>query len=257
MAVVAALLMNVLAVPLVLVVTLLFLLISPAFCLTVKLVSRRENEWVAHLLTWIYGRTIVYLLFPFVRCRREHFDRLRREPPCMVVVNHQSALDLFLMGLLPFVDIVFAMRSWPQTKLFFFATFMRIGRYLNMEDWPWETILAETRAAASRARYLIFFPEGHRSRDGRLGRFHSGAFRLARELDIPIVPLCIVGSGRILRPGQLRLHPGTVRMRALPAVYPGDVDGDDELAHIALRKQVKQAMCAALDEMQTDHENDL
>jgi 1-acyl-sn-glycerol-3-phosphate acyltransferase len=87
---------------------------------------------------------------------------------------------------------------------------------------------------------IMVFPEGHRSRDGRMGRFYSGAFKLACHNRIPVVPICIRGSDRLLPPGRRWLAPARIRVTCLDPVDPDDFTGD--LRHIALRKHVKTLM---------------
>lgn len=56
------------------------------------------------------------------------------------------------------------------------------------------------------------FPEGTRSRDGRLGEFKKGAFVMAIQSEVPIMPLTIRNSCRIQAPGEFSLHPGTIEV---------------------------------------------
>ena len=56
-------------------------------------------------------------------------------------------------------------------------------------------------------------PEGTRSRTGELGEFKKGAFVLARELNLPILPVSITGTREILPPKTLDLFPGRATMR--------------------------------------------
>ena len=59
---------------------------------------------------------------------------------------------------------------------------------------------------------MIVFPEGTRSPDGHLRWFKSGPFHLALEARVPIVPVTVSGSQRITPKGELRIHPGVVKI---------------------------------------------
>jgi 1-acyl-sn-glycerol-3-phosphate acyltransferase len=59
---------------------------------------------------------------------------------------------------------------------------------------------------------LIVFPEGTRSRDGRVARFKGGSFFLALEAGLPVVPLSVIGSRHVMLKGRLATYPGTVTL---------------------------------------------
>ncbi len=124
---------------------------------------------------------------------------------------------------------------------------MRLARYLDVEADGFDVSAEQAQAITAAGGSILFFPEGHRSRDGELQRFYSGAFLLALKLDLPLVPLCITGTDTLLPPGTFRMRPAKVRMQALPPVNPADFSGDD--AHILMRKQVKKMMVQKIKEM--------
>ncbi len=76
---------------------------------------------------------------------------------------------------------------------------------------------------------VLLFPEGTRSDDGRLLPFKKGGFAIARQLDLPILPVSIAGSNRILPKACLFPRPGTVRVRFHPAIVPSAVPDTAEL----------------------------
>ena len=74
---------------------------------------------------------------------------------------------------------------------------------------------------------LIVFPEGTRSRDGRVAHFKRGSFYLALEAGLPIVPLSIIGSRHVMLKGRLATYPGQVRLIVHePMVTSGLSDAD-------------------------------
>jgi len=76
---------------------------------------------------------------------------------------------------------------------------------------------------------VILFPEGTRSRDGRLSRFKRGSFHLALEAGVPIVPVAISGTFDVVKPRSFIVRPGPVHVTFAPPVdvagYAGDLDG--------------------------------
>jgi 1-acyl-sn-glycerol-3-phosphate acyltransferase len=73
-------------------------------------------------------------------------------------------------------------------------------------------ILGWASRLTARGLSLIVFPEGTRSRDGRLGPFKGGSFHLALEASLPVVPVSVVGSRHVMLKGRLAVYPGTVRL---------------------------------------------
>jgi 1-acyl-sn-glycerol-3-phosphate acyltransferase len=59
---------------------------------------------------------------------------------------------------------------------------------------------------------FLAYPEGTRSADGRLQSFKKGVFMMAIKAGAPIVPISISGSNKIMRKGEISMHPGTVRI---------------------------------------------
>ena len=226
--------------------TLLCIFCFPWAFVLCRLVLRWSSARLMRWFIWIYGRGWLLFMSPFVRFRREGMERLRRGSPCLLVVNHLSFFDTYCMALLPLHDVTFAVRSWPF-RIFFYRAFMRLARYLDVEGESWEQTLSGCRAAFATGGAVLFFPEGHRSRDGRLQRFYSGAFKAAAATGVPLVPLCITGTDRLLPPGRRSLRPCRVTLRALEPIDTssfGDEDG-----HIRLRKLVKRRMLETLAEM--------
>jgi 1-acyl-sn-glycerol-3-phosphate acyltransferase len=65
---------------------------------------------------------------------------------------------------------------------------------------------------------LLVFPEGTRSADGRVGRFRGGIFLLAIEAGLPIVPVAVRGTRRIMRKGRLMTCPADVSLELFPPI---------------------------------------
>lgn len=202
--------------------------------------SRGEST---RLAIWLYGKAWMLLIRPFASFTREGFEHITAAKPAILVANHLSFFDIYCMGGLPHSNIVFTVRAWPF-RMPWYAPFMRMAEYVDIETDGLEKGLERCKARLAEGSTMLFFPEGHRSRDGRLQRFYSGAFRLSQETGVPIVPLCLSGTDALLPAGSLRMAPAHVRMRALPPVPPGRFPG--ESGHMAMRKAIKQLMAAEL-----------
>jgi 1-acyl-sn-glycerol-3-phosphate acyltransferase len=200
------------------------------------------THWSAGRITrhfiWIYGRVWTLLTFPFLRIRPARFQGPTAKPG-ILVVNHLSFLDTYVMGALPFSDVVFAVRAWPF-RMFWYRPFMKLAEYMNVEELGWEGCLDACRHIFAAGSYVLFFPEGHRSKDGKMQRFYSGPFKLSLETGVPVIPLCITGTDTVLPPTRRLVRPHKVRLDVLPPVYPTAFSGPE--GHVEMRKFVKQQM---------------
>ena len=238
-----ALLMNAVVYPLLVVWTLVGMVFFPFLFLVWILLTRWPAGRIMRHFIWIYGRGWLLIMAPFVRFRRHGFDHLDLSRPVIFVVNHQSFFDTYCMGLLPVFDVTFAVRAWPF-RMIWYRWFMHLAGYLNVESSSWMEVEGAGSKVLEGGGHLLFFPEGHRSRDGRLQRFYNGAFQLAVATGRPLVPLCLQGTGTLLPPGRLSLRPARVSLTALPAIDSRRFSGAN--AHRALRTLVRDEMNAAL-----------
>ena len=71
-----------------------------------------------------------------------------------------------------------------------------------------ETLRANMQKEVARGHSLLVFPEGTRTRTGRVGQFRTGVIRIARDLGLPIVPVAVTGMFEVMRPKSLRIRPG-------------------------------------------------
>ena len=93
-----------------------------------------------------------------------------------------------------------------------------------------------TRDAINGGTSLIVFPEAKRTRDGRVDEFQDGAFRLAQQLEIPIVPVSIVGSIQHHRTGHWMFWPATISVHLHDTISTSGLNKDDVQA---LRDRVR------------------
>jgi 1-acyl-sn-glycerol-3-phosphate acyltransferase len=238
--------MNATAYPLLVFWTLITIALFPFSYLIWVSATKWSTEKIVRHFIWLYGKGWLIIMSPFVRFRREHLDLIKEKLPVILVTNHLSFFDIYCMSLLPFHNVAFAIRSWPF-RMFWYRPFMLLANYLDVEHQGWEKTVRDAKGIIERKGNILFFPEGHRSRDGRLGRFHSGAFRLAVDFGIPLVPLCISGTDDLLPPNRWWMKPASIRLRALSPVNPQGFIGST--GHMEMKKIVKNAIKENLSEM--------
>lgn len=195
--------------------------------------------------TWFYGRFYLAVIRPFVRIEVVNPDLIVECSSAVIAVNHQSWLDPYLMAAQKARNICFLIRGWPFKRLFFFGPLMRLAGYVASEGADADEILRQCRWEIETGASILGFPEGTRSRDGSLGRFHSGIFKLAMELDRPVIPVIVQHSGRVMAKGSFIFHPGRIKITLEPPVVPGRF-ADGPIPHGSLRRFVRQRFQSAL-----------
>ena len=243
------LLMNLTALPLMLIWTAVGIFLFPMLFLILKAATRWNAEQITRRLIWVYGRGWLAIMLPFIRTELIGIKQDKIKPPCIYVANHLSFFDIYCLAVLPSFNVSIAIRNWPF-KMYWYGPFMHMAGYLNIEKMSWEKFSRAAARILSKGGALLFFPEGHRSRDGQLQRFYSGAFRLAAKTGVKIVPLCIQGTNEVLPPGRWWLKPAKVTIKALDPVYPKSYT--EPAVHRLIRKNVKHMMIQSLSEMDLD-----
>ncbi|MBP3227418.1 MAG: glycosyltransferase [Bacteroidaceae bacterium] len=135
--------------------------------------------------TGIPGTDFMYKVSPKV-----DFSR-----PCVIVCNHQSHLDL-ICQLVFTPRIVFLTNDWVW-KNPFYGFLIRSAEYLPVRDGI-ERLMPQLSELVKRGYSIAVYPEGTRSETCEIGRFHKGAFYIAQELGIDILPMVVYGTGRVL-----------------------------------------------------------
>lgn len=134
-------------------------------------------------------------------------DFSRTDRGMIAVCNHQSYLDLLaLMRLSP--RLVFVANARISSNHFFSATFNNGGNCTTANGF--EAVKERVGLLINHGFTVVVFPEGTRSGDTRIGRWHIGAFELAKSADADIVPLTIAGSGRVLGKRDRLLGKGVI-----------------------------------------------
>jgi 1-acyl-sn-glycerol-3-phosphate acyltransferase len=138
----------------------------------------------------------------------------------VVVANHQSQFDIFVLYGWLGIDIKWVMKMELRKVPIIGIACERLGHiYIDRSNTEAAIrTIRNARKIATGGTSVIFFPEGTRSRSGTLLPFKKGAFKMALDLGIPILPVCIDGTRNILPPSTLNLLPGRAHMRIHPPI---------------------------------------
>jgi 1-acyl-sn-glycerol-3-phosphate acyltransferase len=170
-----------------------------------------QRGYFAHWCARTWSRLI--LATTGVHVTVEGLDRLEPGKTYVFVSNHQSIYDIpILFWSLPYQLRIIAKESLGRFP-FLGWHLRRTGHMLVDRSRPERAkIFGWASRLTSQGLSLIVFPEGTRSRDGRVSRFKGGSFYLALQAGLPIVPLSVVGSRHVMLKGRLATYPGNVRL---------------------------------------------
>lgn len=216
---------------------------------------------VALLLTWPFDKSrrivhelsrilvrIFYAVPPLWKFRvtgREYIDRRK---PYVIVVNHQAGLDI---PTLYFVPLNFRWVSKREVfKVPFFGQFLLLHGDICINRGhataAMEKVIRDGKLWLSRGASVAIFPEGTRSKDGQIHRFKAGAFTLAKEAGVPILPVVLDGTQRVIGRNRLFNWRNRITVKVLPPVPAAEVAATE--THV-LMDGVRERMAAALVEV--------
>lgn len=167
--------------------------------------------------------------------------------PCLIMFNHQSYFDIFAFAAtLPF-DWRAVMKKELALVPFFGWVAKATGHYFVSRDSSIRSF-QEIDNVAKRIRLgppVLIAPEGTRSIDGKLLSFKRGGFVLAMRAVVPVAPMVILGGKDVMPKGSMRIKPGNMKIKILPAIDVKSLSsgklGRDELLSL-----VKEALEKAL-----------
>jgi 1-acyl-sn-glycerol-3-phosphate acyltransferase len=224
------------------IVTLLFFAILPLYLLFAIIFKQNKLDSALRSGIVFYGWILVTVI-PFLAPVKVESRTEELPLPAIIVANHNSAVDPFLFGAL-LIEAGF-IATWPF-KIPVYGLLMRFAQYVNANE-GWEKICRKSAAILQSGTSLIIWPEGHRSPDGRLGRFRNGAFFLAVKTGYPILPVCIFGSRKFLPPGKRMMRSSCIKLIVLDPIYPDQQNGEEQEI-IKLRKAAHEVIRKTLGE---------
>jgi 1-acyl-sn-glycerol-3-phosphate acyltransferase len=165
----------------------------------------------------------------------------------LVVANHQSWIDIpALLVALPVPLHFVAKRELAAVPLLgWYIRAMGMVFVERRDPRAARVSVERVKALLAAGHGVVSFPEGTRSRDGRLHPFKSGGFAAALAAGAPVVPVGIVGAGRVLPAGGFRVRPGTIVVRIGVPIATAPFAPDDRAG---LARAAEHAVAALLGE---------
>ncbi len=169
--------------------------------------------------------------------------------PQVMICNHQSHLDL-MCQLIFTPNMIFLTNDWVWNNPFY-GLLIRNAEYYPVAEGI-DTLLPKLRSLVDRGYSIAVFPEGTRSKDGRIGRFHQGAFYIAEQLNLDVLPMYLYGTGKVLRKKTYHLNKWPLRIEVDKPLSPQEMlaKGDLRQRASAMRKHYKRRCEEMANEME-------
>ncbi|RDB37183.1 lysophospholipid acyltransferase family protein [Spirobacillus cienkowskii] len=194
-----------------------------------------------HKLAAIWALAIQYLN-PWWKFSIKGKENLAKKNEAVIyVANHQSQADILALFILSTRFRWIAKAS--LFKIPFFGWGMKLIGYVPVERG---NKLSAEKSLKLSSRHLkngtpmIFFPEGTRSKTGSLGEFKTGAYRLAKTLNLPIVPITINGCAKMLPKGSILPKKSNVSITIHPRIEPNN------LSYLEILEKSREAILSKL-----------
>ena len=194
-----------------------------------------------------------FLKIPPVRVEVEGIEKIDPTKRYIIASNHLSQFDIpLLFSVLPINGRFLSKKEVFKIPLVGHAMrtigIIEIDRASGTSSR--QAIVKGVEIAADRGYSLIVFPEGTRSTGGEFLPFKKGAFRIAIDTGLPLVPVVIEGTDLINRPGSKVFHPGTARVVICDPIETSGMTNKDNLKDFALT--VEATMTETYQQMRTD-----
>ncbi|AES96960.1 putative 1-acylglycerol-3-phosphate O-acyltransferase [Medicago truncatula] len=196
----------------------IFMLLGHPFVLLFDRYRRKFHYFVAKL--WA-SLTVT----PFFKIEYEGLENLPSpDTPAVYVSNHQSFLDIYTL-----LTLGRSFKFISKTGIFLFpiigwAMFLLgVIPLKRMDSRSQMDCLKRCIDLIKKGASVFFFPEGTRTKDGKLGAFKKGAFSIAAKTKVPIVPITLIGTGPIMPAGR----EGILNLGSVKVVIHKPIDGND------------------------------
>lgn len=181
--------------------------------------GKARSKFVFHWLLSKYTGSVMYLMAN-VR-KRILVDKALFDTPKVFIANHASFLDILLVTMLH-PKLVLLTNKWVWRSPVF-GKIVRMAEYYPVADGA-EDSLAPLQGLVNRGYSIFVFPEGTRSYDDTIQRFHKGAFYIAEKLKLDIVPIVMHGVHYTMQKGDFLLKDGICTLQSLPIVSVANQD---------------------------------
>ena len=181
---------------------------------TLSFISRKKRKTLLHSLLRSFCKSMIYVMVNVKKkIINEHMEDFSK--PAVIICNHKSVLDILLI-LMMSPKVILLTNDWVWNSPFFgkvvqFAQFYPVS--LGVENSI--ELLSER---VNKGYSIVVFPEGTRSADNKIHRFHKGAFYIAEKLNLDILPVMFHGTGDTIKKGEFFVRNGRLTVKVLKRI---------------------------------------
>ncbi|MEG1574365.1 MAG: lysophospholipid acyltransferase family protein [Bacteroidales bacterium] len=169
----------------------------------------------------------LFCFFSLVRVEITGMENINKDQSYIFISNHQGAYDTFLIYGYLNHNFKWIIKQGVRNMPLVGKACASAG-HIFLERANHKAIQQTIKSAKEKLEdgtSLVIFPEGTRSNDGKLHKFKRGAFQLAVDINIPVVPLTINGSYKILPKSSFMINPGKMTLKIHPPIIPDQQNG--------------------------------
>ena len=195
------------------------------------------------------GKIIKFILKPafafFIKVKKEGLENIEKNEPVIFAGNHQSFLDGFIVNQAVPNSVLDKTYYFADIKHFRKGYMKFMGENSNIIFVDINKNLINSLQMLSKAlrsgKNIVIFPEGTRTRDGKINNFKKFFAILSKELNIPIVPFVLDGAYEAYPPSSKYPKGGDVKVKFLEKIYPSDMSYEEitEKVYNTIKKELK------------------
>ncbi len=228
---------------------------GPAFLTAICLYPYDQTRKAIHFVISGWAKTTV-LVCPLMKVSIEGQEWLDPKKTYVLVSNHQSVADIIVS-----LHLKQSFKFIAKQELFwipFLGWSMWLAGYIPLirgNQQSGKKALMIAKSFVEHGTSVLFFPEGTRSPDGEIHAFKFGAFKLAAETGVPVVPIVINGTYNLVPKGS-RIFNRRVKVR-LKVLEPRKAPGNDNVSIERFSAEIRSDMIGALNAQRIKKEIEL
>jgi uncharacterized protein len=178
------------------------------------IISVKRRKHVLHVGMQYFCKSMIYIMINLkkkvINQTNEKFDN-----PAVIICNHQSVLDILLVLMLN-SKLILLTNEWVWNSPFF-GKIVQFAQFYPVSSGIEEGI-SKLAEKVKEGYSIVVFPEGSRSIDSQVHRFHKGAFYIAEKLNLDILPIIFHGTGDTIKKDELWVRNGSLTVKILPRI---------------------------------------